>query len=385
MPPLKTEETDRSLGDSINVATRSVHARLNKLIIARLPLAIPPHVNDPSNYVSGLLHITPIYATFESLWKSILDSPASTESNATKDDHSCEACKPSSAIHHASGSLDEPHGPAVCSRLQSLLQHLHTTDLERVVSLKKDIAMMTGWSPELLDEQLKSATESPFLSAFVDNIRRSVQERPQVLLAYAWVLYMALFSGGRFMKASLSKLDPSFWTANTMATGSAGHDGLPLNFFTFDAPNDGDEIKLAFKKRLAESESLLTPEEREDVVMEAQRIFEFMVEIVGELDGVCRTDPQEQEQDNDAGIMWRMSRLLGLRARDITKDRQAWTKWLEEQEADDPDSKEDDEDEVDADMLLACWHGGISDDNKHLTFTETNRSDSGSPQPGVDG
>ncbi|ETS79899.1 hypothetical protein PFICI_07428 [Pestalotiopsis fici W106-1] len=382
------EETDRSLGDSINVATRSIHARLNKLIIARLPLAIPPQVKDPSNYVSGLLHITPIYGTFESLWKSILELPSSTENDSTKDGHSCEACKPSSAIHHTSDSLDEPHQPVVCTRIQSLLQHLHTNDLERVASLKKDIAFMTGWSPELLDEQLTSAAESPFLSAFVEHIRRSVQERPQVLLAYAWVLYMALFSGGRFMKASLSKIDPGFWTANTMATAPPKQDGLPLNFFTFDAPNEGDEIKLAFKKRLAESESLLTQDEREDVVMEAQRIFEFMVEIVGELDGVCSTGPQDQEQDSDEGIMWRMSRLLGLRARDsvaVAKDRRAWAKWLEKQQTVDEDgeikdeSRPADEDDDDADVLAACWHGEISDDNRHLTFTR--RSESGSDGP----
>lgn len=318
MVPLKTEEIPRPLGESINIATRSVHARLNKLIIARLPLAIPPQVNDPSNYVSGLLHITPIYGAFESLWQSILDTPTPTEYDHSSENHSCEACKPSLAVRHVSSPIDGPHQPIVCTRIQSLLRHLHTTDLERVASLKKDIAFMTGWSPELLDEQLTSAAESPILSAFVQNIRRSIQERPQVLLAYAWVLYMALFSGGRFMKASLSKIDPVFWTANnTKSAGSDREDGLPLNFFTFDAPNGGDEIKAAFKKRLAESETLLTEEERDDVVVEAQRIFEFMVEIVGELDGVCGTDPSANgDRDNDEGIMWRMSRLLGLRARD---------------------------------------------------------------------
>ncbi|KAH6649088.1 hypothetical protein BKA67DRAFT_380496 [Truncatella angustata] len=317
--PLKAEETARSLGDSINTATRSVHTKLNKLIVARLPLAIPPQAQDPSNYVSGLLHITPIYNTFESLWQDILKAPVSKSegSGTVSDGHSCEGYKPSSAVHHVPNGLDAPHGPVVCSRVQSLLDHLHTTDLERTESLKQDIASMSGWSPELLEQQLGSAAESPFLSAFVEHIRRAVQERPHVLLAYAWVLYMALFSGGRFIRASLSRVDLSFWYAISMVSGARRESVMiPLQFFTFTSPNDGDDIKLAFKKRLAESEMLLTREEQDDVITEAQRIFEFMIEVVGELDEICGMDDVEIKEDQEEGIMWRMSRLLGLRTRD---------------------------------------------------------------------
>ncbi|KAJ4187181.1 hypothetical protein NW755_007274 [Fusarium falciforme] len=66
---------DRLLAESIVAATRGIHAKLNKLIIARLPLALPPRAQDPALYISGLLHITPIYMTFEALWRDILDSP----------------------------------------------------------------------------------------------------------------------------------------------------------------------------------------------------------------------------------------------------------------------------------------------------------------------
>ncbi|KAK9422132.1 putative Heme oxygenase-like protein [Seiridium unicorne] len=331
----ETQETARSLGDSINIATRSIHTTLNKLIIGRLPLAIPPEAQDPSNYVSGLLYITPIYIAFESSWRVILKLPTAKETDQVSDSHSCEACNSSSALHHTPNALDAPHKAAVCSRVQSLLEHVHTADLERTESLKRDIGSITGWSPEVLEQQLASASDSSFLSAFTEHIRQSVLDRPHVLLAYAWVLYMALFSGGRFIKASLSRLDPGFWTANLGAHASSKEiDDLPLNFFTFDGPDGGDEIKLSFKKRLAESELLLTNEERDDVVAEAKRIFEFMIEIVSELDGVCRTEPEVQQGQEEESIMWRMSRLLGLRTRDsvvVTKERKAWANFLKGQ------------------------------------------------------
>jgi heme oxygenase len=343
------KKATRSLGELINIATRPVHTKLNKLIIYRLPLAIPPHADEPSNYVSGLLHVTPVYNTFESLWRGILESPSPTPkqslwetilkspgavNESVLDDHSCDVCKPSAFIHHKPNALDAPHRPTVCTRIHSLLAHLHLPELERTEALKEDIGNLTGWSPSLLEEQLASSAESPTLSAFLQHTRQAVQERPHVLLAYAWVLYMALFSGGRFIRASLARVEPSFWAANSTSLDPVQNpDFSPLRFFSFDSPEDGEEIKLAFKSRLAESECLLTDEEKEDVVAEAQRIFDFMVAVVGELDEVCSTDPLDKEGTEET-VMGRVGRLLGLRTRDsviVTKERRAWAKLGDEQ------------------------------------------------------
>ncbi|KAK6834906.1 hypothetical protein PG990_000285 [Apiospora arundinis] len=342
--PSKIEETGRPLSEAINIATRPVHTQLNKLVIYRLPLAVPPHAQDPSTYVSGLLHLTPIYNSFESLWREVLNTPEPSSTGIAPDEHSCEVCKPSAAVHHSAHVLDAPHVPTVCSRIHSLLHHVHTPDLERTEALAADIMSLTGWSTELLEEQLSVAAESPVLAAFLQRISQSVRARPHVLLAYAWVLYMALFSGGRFIRASLAQVDPSFWNTNCLSLNP----DLPLRFFTFDSPQDGDEIKASFKERFAQSSgSLLTEGEKADVVDEAKKIFEFMIEIVGELDGVCGTgSPQDVNKADDAGggggIMSRMSKLLGLRTRDsvvITKERRAWAKLLDEsRKADDSHS-----------------------------------------------
>ncbi|KAK8101689.1 hypothetical protein PG999_012063 [Apiospora kogelbergensis] len=331
--PSKIEETGRPLSEAINIATRPVHTQLNKLVIYRLPLAVPPQAQDPSNYVSGLLHLTPIYNSFEALWREVLDSPEPSWTGIVPDEHSCEVCEPSAAVHHSPHVLDAPHKPTVCSRIHSLLHHVHTPDLERTDALAADIMSLTGWSTELLEEQLNGAAESPVLAAFLQRIRQSVRARPHVLLAYAWVLYMALFSGGRFIRASLAQIEPSFWNTDCLSLNP----DLPLRFFTFDSPQDGDEIKASFKERFAQSSgSLLTEGEKADVVEEAKKIFEFMIEIVGELDGVCGTGPtpaQDAKTDEaGGGIMSRVSKLLGLRTRDsvvITKERRAWAKLLD--------------------------------------------------------
>ncbi|KAK8041303.1 hypothetical protein PG994_014310 [Apiospora phragmitis] len=332
--PSKIEETGRPLSEAINIATRPVHTQLNKLVIYRLPLAIPPNAQDPSNYASGLLHLTPIYNSFESLWREILDSPQPSATGVVPAEHSCEVCKPSAAVHHSPHVLDAPHAPTVCSRIHSLLHHVHTPELERTEALEADIVALTGWSPELLEEQLSVAAESPVLAAFLQRLRQSVRARPHVLLAYAWVLYMALFSGGRFIRASLARVEPSFWNANCLSLNP----DLPLRFFTFDTAQGGDEIKASFKERFAQSSgSLLTEGEKDDVVEEARKVFECMIEMVSELDGVCGTGPSKQSHDAKAdegeGIMGRMSKLLGIRQRDsvvITKERRAWAKMLSE-------------------------------------------------------
>ncbi|KAI1326838.1 heme oxygenase-like protein [Xylariaceae sp. FL0255] len=313
MPSKTTEPPVRPLSESINIATRSVHAKLNKLIISRLPLSLPPVATDASQYVSGLLHIAPIYIAFESLWREILDSPDPLELNAPEADSFCNTCD-------AEDAPDTP--PVLCSRKRALLTHLHFDDLQRSKTLQDDLQSLTGWSSCTLGEQLNQASFSPVLSHFLSHIRTSIESSPHVLLAYAWVLYMALFSGGRFIRAQLETVFPDFWVPASahqqqQMLGSlanpdppnnsnfAASSSAPLRFFRFDTPEDGEDIKREFKKRLAECEALLTDGERDEIVQEARCIFDFMVRLTGELDEICGTDLEAAE-----------SRLLGLRSRD---------------------------------------------------------------------
>ncbi|KAI1266502.1 heme oxygenase-like protein [Xylariaceae sp. FL1019] len=293
----------RTLGDSINAATRPVHTKLNKLIISRLPLALPPHAKDPYQYVSGLLHIASIYTCFEAVWREFIDSPEARDGKET--------------IH-------EPHKHSVAAgdsdhdRLRSILTGLHFEDLQRSQTLRKDLTSLTHWSLPTLKDQLARTAESPVLEKFLGHIISSTQKSPHILIAYGWVLYMALFAGGRFIRAALEDTSPDFW--KTRFSHRTAHHVLPLcplgpdsctaprpfSFYHFNAKTaNGDDLKQAFKKRLLESESLLTDSERSDIVREAINIFDFMLQIVSELDDVC---------DTDVGIA--NSRSLSMRSRD---------------------------------------------------------------------
>ncbi|KAI0201270.1 hypothetical protein F4808DRAFT_132433 [Astrocystis sublimbata] len=302
--PSKSSDTSRSLSNSINAATRSAHTQLNKLVISRLRLALPPHAEDASQYVSGLLYITPIYTGFESLWKTILDSPGARDDDEVDPaDIAVDAARPQ---------------PVVSPRIHSLLENLHFEGLLRSETLRRDLVSLTGWSSRTLTEHLDHASESPVLGDFLEHTRNSVGEAPHVLLAYAWVLYMALFSGGRFIRASLEGIYPEFWvpasasasvqktTPGAFPSDDASTAGpQPLNFFRFDTPVDGEDLKLELKQRLLDSEGRLTESERGEIVQEACRIFDYMIRLVGELDDVCRTDKEVDE-----------ARLLSLRSRD---------------------------------------------------------------------
>lgn len=327
MPSKVDEPATRSLSQSINIATRSVHTKLNKLIIFRMPLALPPQSDDGSNYVSGLLHIAPIYIAFESLWEKIAhaqlsQSPSPSPESRLSDPQTCSACDAKDSateipdLSTLPEVLEASQAPAVSSRIRNILSELALPDMRRTLALQDDLMSLTGWSSCTLAKHLNDAAEAPVLSSFLHHIRHAVEARPHILLAYGWVLYMALFSGGRFIRASLEGAGPAFWAprsdlshptsplTETERESSERSAGGPFQFFRFNTPSDGEDLKQTFKDRLVELETLLTDQEREEIVQEAQNIFDFMVKMVMELDAVCGTD-------QDAG-----SKLLSLRSRD---------------------------------------------------------------------
>ena len=347
-----------SLGDSINIATRSVHAKLNKLILLRLPLAVPPHSPTPSTYVTGLLHFAPIYIAFERLWQSTLEISAAeaVEAQQTQTDEPLEPTStPAVPLINATETLNPLIRPPVCSRNLSILQHMNIPSLARSARLRADIQSLTGWSDDVVEEQLQAVSSNGRLSDFISHIERSITTNPHVLLGYAWVLYMALFSGGRFIRASLESLGDNFWKASPMPVrpnmtecspsrsqaqiavapiysdeshldsaylgarplAPANHHSshrLPLDFFHFPTLRDGEDLKQEFKKRLLESENQLTAAEKDDIVREAGSIFDNMALLVEQLDEICGT-PVEDEGSVNSWTKYLTPRL-GTRLRD---------------------------------------------------------------------
>ncbi|KAK0613458.1 hypothetical protein B0T14DRAFT_498945 [Immersiella caudata] len=311
------------LGDKINAATRSVHARLNKNLILRLPLALPPHAHNPSLYASGLLHIVPVYLVFESLWRNIVLAEG-TPTHAPLLDPTALSLFPSGAPPTESTATKPPNSPCPF-HIRSVLSHVLLPSLTRSPALHSDIQSITGWTASEVSAQIRLVAQTGRLSAFLAHTKRSVSKNPHVLLAYAWVLYMALFSGGRMIRASLEEPGHSFWDRKAGPLQPSGHacenpvfdgEGLPLSFFRFATAEDGEDLKAEFKKRLGEAEAQLSGDEINDVVQEAVCIFDNMMLLVGQLDGVCAGEGEKKESVDEGWVAALVPRFLGGRVRD---------------------------------------------------------------------
>ncbi|KAH6893252.1 hypothetical protein B0T10DRAFT_481832 [Thelonectria olida] len=316
----------RPLAESIAVSTRSIHAQLNKLIIARLPLALPPRSQDPSNYVSGLMHIVPIYMTFERLWKDLVDKSSAANLDFKPSD-SCDPERPlldSSIFSSEDWNTKSEHQPNVCTRIDSLLQHLYMPGLMRSHRLKQDISHLTGWPDHVVEQQIETVGQQGRLGEFVQHIQKAIENKPHVLVAYSYILFMALFAGGRFIRASLEAAGEEFWEQlsspvkptklpcqhvikpverasgladEELATNSchshADHT-TPLRFLHFKSAEDGEELKREFKRRLLDLETILTDNEKHEIVQEGVCIFENMLRLVEQLDEVCAEDDEDE-------------------------------------------------------------------------------------------
>jgi len=146
---------------------------------------------------SGVLNVTAsntslrnpaLSALLGNPWISVVQLPSPPETRPTTSDGS------------ESETLDflrdlPPHGLARSRRLRADLAHLF------------DVSVVD------LDVQL-TQFPSTKVRLYCGHIRKVVAEKPHVLVAYAWVMYMAIFSGGkRFIRAELSKPGPSLFTS----------------------------------------------------------------------------------------------------------------------------------------------------------------------------
>jgi hypothetical protein len=262
-PLSASDEGTHSLSERINISTRSTHAQLNRLIVARLPLALPPYTSNPSTHVSGLLHIAPIYITFESLWQLILAPclPKTSGSEALR--HSCDweqtladFCSP--VVLPGIQQLRLVHHAKTCSKTHFILSSLPLQRLLRSERLQSNIKSLSGTSEEEIEEQLHNISQNGIASKFIEHTTEAVTANPHILLAYAWVLYMALFSGGRYLRASLQKAGPEFWSKSPSHTHL---DPPPENAFRSEGSQsledlDPLQIKISLDRRKSSSESL---------------------------------------------------------------------------------------------------------------------------------
>ena len=245
-----------TLPAEINAATRKQHILLNRLIVDRLSLALPPAASDPSVLGHGLAAFARIYFTFEDAWQHI-EHAAGNEDTAPSGGHDAQVLRWLSTLR--------PEGLHRSSRLKEDLQHL---------------SRRTG---------TQCHSEIPARRNMIRRMQARIDLNPHTLVAYGWVMNMAIFSGGRWIRQQLSAAGTEFWIGRQDYWTIEKHDvrllELPgFSFLSFDGNEDGEDIKKVFRSRLAEAETLLTQQERHDVVVTAQQLFEDCIALVGELD-----------------------------------------------------------------------------------------------------
>ena len=272
------------------------------MITSRLPLALPPHSVNPTLYAIGLQAFAQVYMTFESVWQTSIHDVVFKGDF----DNGFEDCI---------AKVDQDMGPQDLSgskpNMLRFLSNLLPEGLERSERLQSDLLALneiTSKDPRAV--YLKCSL--PKMEQFALHIRHTVVRKPHVLVAYAWIMYMAIFSGGRWIRAELLSAGKGFWVADNGECGSR-HDlnenrleedsylqnQLPgLLFLSFDDVDDGKSIKATFKERLLNAEHMLSTEERIDILEEACEIFRFNIALVEELDNVIvsfqRKDPSNR-------------------------------------------------------------------------------------------
>jgi heme oxygenase len=167
------------------------------------------------------------------------------------------------------------------------LKALRPRGLVRSSRLKRDLEYLLGVHPTDL-EVLLAKYPGDKVADFCTHIRKSVNEKPWTLVSYAWCFYMAVFSGGRWIRSVLLKAPPGFWPEQDGEEKSLAECGL--SFWHFFGPHDGEDIKADFKTQLLAAEALFTPDERVDIIEEAKNIFRLCATLVDELDDSIGTD-----------------------------------------------------------------------------------------------
>ncbi|KAL8670011.1 MAG: hypothetical protein Q9168_005427 [Polycauliona sp. 1 TL-2023] len=248
-----------SIGDEINAATRSHHTTLNQLILQSLPYSLPPHTSNTNLYALGISHFLPIYSTFESFLHT-----------------HCTSSKP--------------------SRSRDILRALYLPSLDRAKALHNDLNILL---PPLHPDA--DPVHQPRLEAFKRHIQLSLSSKPYLLVAYTWIFYMALFSGGRYIR---SKLRTGFTSPTTSRSQRQLDEQAGLNFWNFPGDADGEDLKVDFKARVAKLSEDLTEEEKADIVAEGVQIMVSLTEIVREVADTIPNRAIAPEEDTRIRPPW---------------------------------------------------------------------------------
>ncbi|KAE8361564.1 hypothetical protein BDV27DRAFT_147738 [Aspergillus caelatus] len=149
--------------------------------------------------------------------------------------------------------------PTYEKKISDLSKLLSMVDLYRTERLIEDLRRLHSSYPTITN----LTTNESHDMHIKDVIKRRINENPHKLLAYVWVLYSALFNGGRFIRQVILKAGPEFWGLTT--DDEIQSFPPPLSFW---AVNNDPEFRETFKSCVNEAGELLTLNERQDELTE---------------------------------------------------------------------------------------------------------------------
>ena len=301
-------ELPKPLSQRINAAAANHHKSLNQHITSLLPLCLSSSCSDPTKYVEGMSYILLIYDTMEEAFRSLRATPYN-ESNDNE-------------------------------QIVAALKALYIPQIERTHRLRSDLDILRHrFSFESSNVLEVMKRKHSILAIFIQHIKAAIATKFYILLAYNWTFYMALFSGGRYIRRKLKRAGPGFWSAqpaadhetNTMVSheevrgakmilrelldkkvldeatyeeqtkkqnerrsnkclleDAEEKEEEALSFWHFEGDQDGEDIKADFKRRFASVEGYLNEEEKQEIVEEGVFVMESMHFIVQEIFMVSR-------------------------------------------------------------------------------------------------
>lgn len=164
-------------------------------------------------------------------------------------------------------------------------------DLERSSRLQDDISFFhpsDAFSVSNNQEKEPGVLYS-IVAPFISHIDQVVGAKPHVQIAYTWVFYMALFSGGRYIRAKLRSAGEDFWASAGLTKSDGEFPKEPekgtigLSFWEFPGTSDGKDLKADYQSRIHDLEASLTLEERQEIVNEATDIMLKLIDIAKEI------------------------------------------------------------------------------------------------------
>ncbi|KAK6374267.1 hypothetical protein LTR64_002375 [Lithohypha guttulata] len=285
---MELQSLPSSLQGALHSATRSLHAQLNKTIMTRFPLCLPPHATDPMAYHLGMLVFSQIFKQFERSIDLVLAEFAQSRTSLLKDD--CRA----------------RHIRVVKRQYtKELLRSQNTQHDQEFLSRRLKRTESTNELLGQLEEKLNTQAES-----HAGYIGSHIQEKPYLALAYTWTMYLALFNGGRYLQKLLAAAGPKFWRESSRfdSTNQSSECEVTtaysaLSFWHFDEATEDDpqaeQLKQKFKRNFDEASLLLTAAEIEEVVQEARSVFELCLRLIQMLDEAMLEMEQIQNQPED--------------------------------------------------------------------------------------